>query len=104
MASDAVEGLKDLGLFSALLHWQMPALLASMDVSAITPKTDISGAIPFKIYEAMACGLPVSRATGGEGAKIVREAGSGVVVAPGGTPALEAAGFASGLGRRMTPA
>ena len=90
-AAAAASGLKNVTFHTALPHSEMPALLASMDVSVITLKTDIGGAVPSKIYEAMACGLPVVLVAGGGAAEIVQKAGSGIAVAPGDIPSFEAA-------------
>jgi colanic acid biosynthesis glycosyl transferase WcaI len=62
---------------------EMPTLLASADVAVVTLKTRIPGAVPSKLYEAMASGLPVLLVADGEPAEIVESTGSGVVVAPG---------------------
>jgi glycosyltransferase involved in cell wall biosynthesis len=70
---------------------EMPALLASSDVVAVSLKTDIPGAVPSKLYEAMASGRPVLFIGAGEGAEIVRQHDAGVVVAPGDIDGLAAA-------------
>jgi len=90
-AAATASGLKNVALHPALPHGEMASLLASMDVSVVTLKTDIGGAVPSKIYEAMACGLPVLLVAGGEGAEIVRNGGSGIAVSPGDILGFEAA-------------
>jgi len=87
----AVSGLKNVSFHPPLPHAEMAALLASMDVSVVTLKTDIGGAVPSKMYEAMACGLPVLLVAGGGGAKIIIDGGSGIAVAPGDGAGFEAA-------------
>lgn len=61
----------------------IPALLASADVALVTLKTYISGAVPSKLYEAMASGLPVVLVADGEAAEIVRHHNVGITVRPG---------------------
>jgi colanic acid biosynthesis glycosyl transferase WcaI len=61
----------------------MPPLLASADVALVPLKRHIPGAVPSKLYEAMASSLPVVLLAEGEPAEIVRSTGSGIVVAPG---------------------
>ena len=62
---------------------EMPALLASADIAIVPLRRQIPGAVPSKLYEAMASGLPVVLVASGEPAEIVRSTGSGIVVAPG---------------------
>jgi glycosyltransferase involved in cell wall biosynthesis len=61
----------------------MPALLASADVALVSLKSRIPGAVPSKLYEAMASGLPVVLIADGEPAAILRSAQAGIVVTPG---------------------
>ncbi|HLB18957.1 MAG TPA: glycosyltransferase family 4 protein [Gaiellaceae bacterium] len=69
----------------------MPALLAAADIAVVTLKTHIPGAVPSKLYEAMASGLPVVLVAEGEAAEILESAGAGLVVKPGDTDGLAAA-------------
>ena len=62
---------------------QMPSLLASGDIALACLKGSLPGAIPSKIYEAMAAGRPLVLVADGESARLVRRAGAGLVVAPG---------------------
>jgi len=62
---------------------EMPALVASADIAIVPLRRQIPGAVPSKLYEAMASGLPVVLVAAGEPAEIVRSTGSGIVVAPG---------------------
>lgn len=57
----------------------MPALIASADVALAPLKQQLPGAVPSKIYEAMASGVPVLLGTGGEAADIVRSVAGGMV-------------------------
>jgi colanic acid biosynthesis glycosyl transferase WcaI len=71
---------------------EMPALLAAADVVLVTLKMHIPGAVPSKLYEAMASGRPVVLVACGEAAEIVREHRAGIVVEPG-----DIAGFTRAL-------
>lgn len=61
----------------------MPALLASADIAVVPLKMRLRGAVPSKLYEAMASSLPVVLVADGEPAEIVRSAQAGIVVMPG---------------------
>ncbi len=61
----------------------VPALLASADIVLAPLKSYLPGAVPSKIYEAMAVGLPVVLTGEGEAAEIVRRTHSGLVTKPG---------------------
>jgi len=54
----------------------------------VTLKGQIPGAVPSKLYEAMACGRPVILVAEGEAAEIVRQHEAGMVIEPGDTRAL----------------
>lgn len=73
---------------------EIPALLASADIALVPLKVPLPGAVPSKVYEAMASGVPVLLVANGEAADIVRSAGAGLVVAPG-----DIDGLADGLRR-----
>ena len=62
-----------------------------MDAALIVLKSHIRGAVPSKIYEAMASGVPIILAADGEAASIVRKTGAGVAVSPGDTEELATA-------------
>jgi len=64
-------------------HAEMPDLLAAADLVVVPLRSYIPGAVPSKLYEAMASGRPVVLMAQGEAARTVRESGAGVVVAPG---------------------
>lgn len=61
----------------------MPSLVASADICLIPLKVFIPGAIPSKLYEAMACARPVILVAQGEAADIVSSSKAGIVVVPG---------------------
>lgn len=63
-------------------------LLASADILLITLKSYIPGAVPSKLYEAMASGKPVIIVASGEPADIVVRHDAGISVKPGDVAAL----------------
>lgn len=75
-----VENLHNVRLLRALPKERIPALLAASQVAFHVLKFSIPGAVPSKIYEAMASRLPILFAGGGEGARRVLDAGAGLVV------------------------
>jgi glycosyltransferase involved in cell wall biosynthesis len=76
-------GLDNIDFYPPVPHKQMPPILASMDVAVVPLKSRIRGAVPSKIYEAMASGIPILLVADGEAMEIVREARAGVTVNPG---------------------
>jgi glycosyltransferase involved in cell wall biosynthesis len=70
---------------------RIPALLSAADVAIITLGMSIPGAVPSKIYEAMATSLPILLVADGEPARRVEEASCGMAVAPGDPAGLQAA-------------
>jgi glycosyltransferase involved in cell wall biosynthesis len=68
---------------------RIPSLLAAADVAFNVLKFSIPGAVPSKIYEAMATGLPILFGGEGEGARRILEANAGLVVPYDDLPALE---------------
>lgn len=60
----------------------MPSIWASADIALIILKQYITGAVPSKLYEAMASGVPIVMVGTGEPAKIVNNAECGLVVQP----------------------
>ncbi len=61
---------------------EIPELLMKHDCALIPLIKNIYGAVPSKIYEAMAAGLPVLFSGTGEGAKIIEENKVGLVSSP----------------------
>jgi len=70
---------------------EIPALIASTDISLVPIKTYIPGMVPSKLYEAMSSGRPAIVVAEGEAAEIVRNANAGIVITPGDVPGLAAA-------------
>src|SRR4029079_18980204 len=68
---------------------RIPSLLAAADCVFSVLKFSIPGAVPSKIYEAMATGLPILFGGEGEGGRRVLEANAGLVVPYGDITALE---------------
>lgn len=62
---------------------EVPPLVASADIILVTLKLHIPGAVPSKIYEAMASARPVILVAEGEAADIIRQHDAGIVVSPG---------------------
>ncbi len=67
---------------------EVPALVSSADIVLVTLKLYIPGAVPSKLYEAMAASRPVVLVADGEAADIVRTHRAGLVVKPGDTREL----------------
>lgn len=62
---------------------EIPALVAAADLSLIMLKTHLPGAVPSKLYEAMASGKPIVLSADGEAAEIVQKHEAGLAVKPG---------------------
>jgi colanic acid biosynthesis glycosyl transferase WcaI len=75
-------GLQNLKFFPSVPFTEVPNLLASSDIVIVALKTDIPGAVPSKLYEAMASEKPVVLVATGEAADVVRDHGAGIVVRP----------------------
>lgn len=58
---------------------ELPSILMSADMTVIPLVKHIYGAVPSKIYESMAAGLPILFVGEGEGASIVKQNGIGLV-------------------------
>jgi glycosyltransferase involved in cell wall biosynthesis len=69
--------------FDSRPHSEMPALLAGADFCIVSLGLSLPGAVPSKLYEAMAAGRPVLLVADGEAAEIVRAHGCGLIVSPG---------------------
>lgn len=80
-------GIKYFGVMS---RDTMPDVLQQYDATLVALVKNIYGAVPSKIYEAMAAGLPIYFSGEGEGAKIVAENKLGWVNQPGNWDTLKA--------------
>jgi glycosyltransferase involved in cell wall biosynthesis len=72
-------------------HKQVMDLLNAAHICLVPLKLRLTGAVPSKLYEAMAVGKPVVLIADGEAAKIVKEHDCGLVVKPGDIHGLSAA-------------
>ena len=61
---------------------EVPKKLLAADMTLVPLVRNIYGAVPSKIYESMAAGLPILFCGEGEGAKIVKDNGLGLVAKP----------------------
>lgn len=61
----------------------MPSVVAGADICIVPLVAHLTGAVPSKLYESMACAKPVVLVAAGEAADIVRRTGAGIVVSPG---------------------
>lgn len=82
------QGLGNVRFFDPRPASEIPALMAAADAILVTLKGQIPGAVPSKLYEAMASGCPVVLAAEGEAAEIVNRYEAGIVVKPGDINAL----------------
>jgi colanic acid biosynthesis glycosyl transferase WcaI len=73
----------DIEFMDPLPKHEIPELLAAADVLLIPLACDIPGAVPSKLYEAMASGRPLVLVATGEPAQIVRQYQAGLIVPPG---------------------
>jgi glycosyltransferase involved in cell wall biosynthesis len=73
------EKLSNVRLLGPQPKERIPALLAAADVAFNVLKFAIPGAVPSKIYEAMASGLPILFGGEGEGARRILESKAGLV-------------------------
>jgi colanic acid biosynthesis glycosyl transferase WcaI len=84
-----VERLHNVQLLGPHPKERIPALLAASDGVFNVLKFSIPGAVPSKIYEAMATSLPILFGGEGEGARRIVEAKAGIVAPYGDITALE---------------
>jgi glycosyltransferase involved in cell wall biosynthesis len=78
MTRAKAQNLKNLIFCDPVDREELPAILASMDLAMITLGIELTGAVPSKIYEAMASELPVVFVAGGDGVDIINDAEAGV--------------------------
>ncbi len=83
--------LSNVAFLGAMPHDQIARVLASADIALVPLKSELPGAVPSKIYEAMASGLAVVVAAGGEAARIIDRAAAGISVPPGDAQSIAAA-------------
>lgn len=88
VARAAERGLHHVRFLPPLPAAEIPALVASSDVALVPLKLHLPGAVPSKVYEAMASARPVMMVATGEPAELVRTHDAGLVAAPGDVAAL----------------
>lgn len=76
-------GLQMVQFLDPLPKSRMPAVLSTADILIVPLKVQLTGAVPSKLYEAMAMAKPVVLVAESEAAAIVQEAKCGLVVRPG---------------------
>ncbi|CAN5148691.1 glycosyltransferase family 4 protein [soil metagenome] len=86
----AAESIGRVRLVPPIPRERIPALLAGADAAVVSLRQTLRGAVPSKLYEAMAARLPILLVAEGEPARRVEEAGCGLVSAPGDGAALRA--------------
>jgi colanic acid biosynthesis glycosyl transferase WcaI len=91
------EELHNVRVLGSQAKERIPSLLATADGVFNVLKFSIPGAVPSKIYEAMATGLPILFGGAGEGARRVLEANAGLVV-----PYNDIAGLEQGIRQLAT--
>jgi glycosyltransferase involved in cell wall biosynthesis len=85
----AVSGLSNVLFLPSQPMREIPKFINAADVTlAPLRKPQIRGTVPVKIYDSMACGVPVIVAAAGEAKRVVEEAEAGVAVEPGSEHAL----------------
>lgn len=87
----AKEGISRVRLAPAVTRERVPALLAMADAAVISLGMKLPGAVPSKIYEAMASGLPILLIAEGEAVARVHAANCGLTVSPGDASSLREA-------------
>ncbi len=88
LAQARSQNLQQVSFFDPRPACEIPNFLTAADAVLVTLKGQITGAVPSKLYEAMACGRPVILVAQGEAAEIVRRHEAGIVVEPGDIQAL----------------
>jgi len=83
-------GVDNVQMLGALPADRIPALYAGADAGAVLLRDlpIFQGALPTKLLESMAAARPLLLAARGESARLVADAGAGIVVAPGDPVAL----------------
>ena len=84
----AAENIGRVRLTPPISRESIPALLAGADAAVVSLGQALRGAVPSKVYEAMAARLPILLVAQGEPARRVEEAECGLVSAPGDGAAL----------------
>jgi glycosyltransferase involved in cell wall biosynthesis len=83
MAQAAMRGLTNVEFQDPRRSEEIPALIAGCDIVLVPLKSYLLGAVPSKVYEAMASGRPIILVASGEASQIVDEHQAGITVEPG---------------------
>ena len=83
MEQAAMRGLTNVEFQDPRRSEEIPSLLSGCDIVLVPLTSYILGAVPSKLYEAMASGRPVILVASGEAAQIVNEYKAGITVEPG---------------------
>ena len=92
-ARAAADGIENVRFLPSRPREEMPRVL-NLALATLVPLRRLPlfrGALPSKMFEAMACGKPIVLAVWGEAADLVERAGCGIVVEPEDAPAIAAA-------------
>jgi glycosyltransferase involved in cell wall biosynthesis len=79
----AMRGLTNVEFRDPQRSEEIPAIIAGCDIVLVPLTSYLLGAVPSKLYEAMASGRPIILVASGEAAQIVNEHQAGITVEPG---------------------
>lgn len=83
MGQAAMRGLTNVEFQDPRRSEEIPALIAGCDIVLVPLTSYLLGAVPSKLYEAMASGRPIILVASGEASQIVNEHQAGITVEPG---------------------
>ena len=83
VALSRTKQVKNVSFRDPLPASSIPSVIAAADICIVPLVAHLTGAVPSKLYEAMACAKPIVLVAAGEAADIVRRTGTGIVVSPG---------------------
>src|SRR6266850_1183207 len=83
MGQAALRGLTNVEFQDSRRSDEIPALIAGCDIVLVPLTSYLLGAVPSKLYEAMAGGRPIILVASGEASQIVNEHQAGITVEPG---------------------
>lgn len=86
----ADERIRRVRVLPAVARERVPALLAAADVAVVSLGPEIAHAVPSKLYEGMAAGLPLLLIAEGEAVRRVEEVQAGLTARPGDLEAIGA--------------
>jgi glycosyltransferase involved in cell wall biosynthesis len=83
MGQAAMRGITNVEFQDPRRSEEIPALIAGCDIVLVPLTSYLLGAVPSKLYEAMASGRPIILVASGEASQIVNEHQAGITVEPG---------------------